>query len=89
MRGIQCIYFVLAIVIPFIFLVALGVIWMVPLRLRVQKIAFQVVEILNAWATVDVLVVTILVCILEIPGFAEYMVGGYCGELNEWLAVLD
>lgn len=82
-------YFTFGLVIPQLYYILLGVLWMVPLKLRVQKRVFQWAEILNAWGNMEVVAICILACIMEIPQFTYYMIGRYCGPLNSWLKVMD
>lgn len=71
------------------FLLSLAIIWVVPLKVGFQRKLFQWIEIMNAWANMEVIAICILACISEIPTFTYYMIGRYCGPLNEWLALLD
>lgn len=43
---------------------------MVPLKLEIQRVLFTAAEILNAWSTIDVFVVSIVAALLEIRQFA-------------------
>jgi hypothetical protein len=67
---IQVTYFLFAFVLPLFFLITLGILWMVPLKLEIQRVLFTAAEILNAWSTIDVFVVSIVAALLEIRQFA-------------------
>jgi uncharacterized paraquat-inducible protein A len=62
---------------------------MIPMRVHVQDKLFIVAEILNAWTTIDVFVVSILAVLLEIPTFASFIIGNKCDGINSWLTALD
>ena len=82
-------YYMFAFVIPLLFLLMLGVLWMVPMKIKLQIKIFTVVEILNAWAILDVFVVSIVAGLLEIRQFVKYVIGDKCDLINSWLQVLD
>ncbi len=50
---------------------------------------FVAAEILSAWSTVDVFVVSIVAALMEIRQFAQFMLGGHCDEINKILKVID
>jgi len=67
---LQIIYLSFAFVMPLVqcgFLLAL---WVVPMRLRDQKIVFDVMEIVSSWAALDVFIVSIIASVVQINQFA-------------------
>lgn len=53
-RIIQLALINLTVVNPYASLLLMSILWLVPMRLRHQKILFKIVEISNAWASVEV-----------------------------------
>jgi len=66
--------------------VLLFCLWVVPLPRKLQRKVWVICQISNAWACADVLVVTLLLCFMEIGTFAKFLVGGKCGTVNPVLA---
>lgn len=64
------------------------VLWCAPLSHRLQTHFFVASQVLNAWSGLDVFVLSICVCILEIERFATYIVGHKCDALNKLLVRL-
>ena len=82
---IQIIYFIFGIFLPIVFFAALGVLFVLPLSLANLRGVVVLTEVLNAWAALDVLVVSGVASVLEIRRFAQFMLGEGCGELNKIL----
>lgn len=74
-RLIQSTFFLFALVVPVCHLIALKILWLLPLSARRQKQLYTLCEILNAWSALDVFVVSLLAALLEINQFAAFMVG--------------
>ncbi len=74
----QATYFIFAFVTPVLFLLSLLVLWIVPLKLKVQKKVFFFAEIAHAWSAGEVFIVSILAALLEIRQFALFMIGNKC-----------
>ena len=85
-RWIQVSYFAFALVMPLMFLVALLCLWVTPLKLKTQKTAVVITEVLNAWNALDVFVVSIVAALMEIQQFAAFIVGENCDAINAALA---
>jgi uncharacterized paraquat-inducible protein A len=88
-RFIQITYLLFAFVLPLCFLLMLGTLWVVPMRITLQRKLFTVAEMLNAWSTIDVFVISIIAALLEIKQFAAFIIGDSCNVVNEWLVVID
>jgi hypothetical protein len=84
-RFTQLIHVLTAFVFPILLLVVLIVLWVVPLTRRFQKWIYTACEVINAWACIDVFVVSILAAILEIKQFVLFMVGDKCDFLTPYL----
>ncbi len=59
------------------------------MRITLQRKLFTVAEMLNAWSTIDVFVISIIAALLEIKQFAAFIIGDSCNVVNEWLVVID
>ena len=84
-RYIQALLYILALVVPLLQLVSLVVIWCTPLTLKAQKHLFHVCEVLNAWAGLDVFVVSLIAAVMEIQQFAQFVIGDKCDPINALL----
>merc|ERR1712139_133385 len=72
-----------------IFLGLLLVLWNVPLTVKGQRMFLVLAQIMNAWSGLDVFVVAILACVLEISQFAEFIIGDTGLEaLNPYLPLI-
>merc|ERR1711981_614910 len=58
-----------------IFLGLLLVLWNVPLTVKGQRMFLVLAQVMNAWSGLDVFVVAILACVLEITQFADFIMG--------------
>jgi len=58
-----------------IFLGLLLVLWNVPLTVKGQRSFLVMAQVMNAWSGLDVFVVAILACVLEISQFANFIIG--------------
>jgi hypothetical protein len=58
-----------------IFLGLLLVLWNVPLTVKGQRSFLVLAQVMNAWSGLDVFVVAILACVLEISQFANFIIG--------------
>jgi hypothetical protein len=81
-RFLQCTFFAFALGMPLAHMLSATLLWLYPLTLRAQNRLFVIVEAFNAWAALDVFVLTILACLLEIRQFAAFIVGDNCDAIN-------
>merc|ERR1712100_37716 len=72
---IQFFFLVFSGVTVLIFLGLLLVLWNVPLTVKGQRTFLVLAQIMNAWSGLDVFVVSILACVLEISHFANFIIG--------------
>ena len=84
-RSIQVTFFLFAFVLPILHLVTMAVLWIVPLSERAQESLFHMSEILNAWSSLDVFVVSVIAALLELRQFAAFIVGDKCNLINQLL----
>jgi hypothetical protein len=81
-RGLQAAYFIFLVAMPLAFLTCTLGLWLVPLTLYRAKYALLITEVLNAWSALDVFVVALVACLLEIQLFAAFIVGKYCISIS-------
>merc|ERR1712100_1004733 len=72
---IQFFFIVFSGVTVLIFLGLLLVLWNVPLTVKGQRTFLVLAQIMNAWSGLDVFVVSIPACVLEISHFANFIIG--------------
>ena len=54
-----------------------------------QQRFFVLTEILNAWSALEVFVVSVIVALLELPTFAQFIIGDMCDIPNDLITTLD
>jgi hypothetical protein len=81
-RWLQIAFFVFALILPLARLLMLALLWVLPLRPRAQMRLFIVAEICNAWAALEVFVLSIVAALTEIWQFAIFIVGDRCDFLT-------
>jgi len=64
-------YFAFAMVIPLVMLIALAILWGIPMTLSNTKRTFHLCQVLQAWSALDVFIVSIIAAVLEIGGLSE------------------
>eukprot|EP00658_Telonema_sp_P-2_P048444 TRINITY_DN3685_c0_g1_i2.p1 TRINITY_DN3685_c0_g1~~TRINITY_DN3685_c0_g1_i2.p1 ORF type:complete len:449 (+),score=146.18 TRINITY_DN3685_c0_g1_i2:46-1347(+) len=88
-RMIQITFLLFGMIIPLMHLLSLAVLWLMPLTLHRQHILFVTTEVLNAWSALEVFVVSIIVALLELPTFAQFIIGDMCDIPNHMIKVMD
>jgi len=83
---IQIAFFMFAFCIPVAHLALMAFVWHAPVTEKVQRRLFVAAECLNAWAALDVFVVSLIVALLEIRQFAAFVIGSGCDPINNFLA---
>lgn len=81
-RFTQAIFFFITVFVPFLHIVALNLVWLVPMTRKLQDFFYQACEVMYAWSCMDVFVVSIMAAVLEIAQFALFMVGDRCDFLE-------
>merc|ERR1711865_880722 len=76
-------------IIPLMHMLSLAVLWVTPLSLPNQHRLFVLTEILNAWSALEVFVVSVIVALLELPTFAQFIIGDMCDIPNDLITTLD
>jgi hypothetical protein len=83
--GIRCVqvaYVMFVFVIPMMHLISLIMLWLLPLSARMQHRFYAGVEILNAWSAMDVFLVALIVALVELETFAEFIATQSCAQID-------
>eukprot|EP01063_Lacrimia_lanifica_P002869 TRINITY_DN11557_c0_g1_i1.p1 TRINITY_DN11557_c0_g1~~TRINITY_DN11557_c0_g1_i1.p1 ORF type:complete len:1394 (+),score=407.83 TRINITY_DN11557_c0_g1_i1:102-4283(+) len=70
---------------PLLQYVAVVVLCAAPLTINEQKVLFAVTDVLAAWCSLDVFMVTLAAWIYSVDNLTNYFVGNSCTMLNEFL----
>ena len=71
---------------PLLWLLLLLLLWLVPLRPATQRRLLVAADVAQAWAALDVLLVTALVSLFSLEQYAAFLLGGECDGLDALLA---
>jgi len=85
-RLIQITFFLFTLLVPLVHFLVLLFLWLIPLKPRAQRTIFDFSEILNAWSSIEVFVISIIAAILEIQQFVAFIVGDKCSLINELIS---
>ncbi|GBG25388.1 Hypothetical Protein FCC1311_016062 [Hondaea fermentalgiana] len=80
----QVVYLLFAMVMPLVQCFFLFALWLVPMRLRDQKIVMMVTELISAFSALDCFIVSIIAACIEINQFAVFLAGDHCDKLEEY-----
>ena len=86
--SIAGIFLLCAVIVPFLQLLGLLVMWVVPLSLKNQKRAFLLNESLSAWQYLEVYIIAICVAVLQMGQISAEMAKPICGDLEPTFALL-
>ncbi|KAH0795623.1 hypothetical protein GPJ56_000502 [Histomonas meleagridis] len=81
-RFTQALYFLVSILVPMIHIVCSILLWFIPMKYKLMKLLFEIVETIYAWSCLDVFVISIIAAVLEISQFAGFMVGDKCEMID-------
>lgn len=81
-RLIQCTYFFFSIFMPCMGLLSLFILTYASMSLRNLQRLFFIAEICNAWSAVEVFLLSVVVSMLELHQFSNFMVGDKCNFLQ-------
>eukprot|EP00047_Mylnosiga_fluctuans_P012973 m.28709 g.28709 ORF g.28709 m.28709 type:complete len:786 (+) comp4583_c0_seq1:895-3252(+) len=79
---LQGVFILFTLGMPLAHLASMLFLWLFPLTLKQQHVVFRAVEIFNAWSALDVFVLAIIVSLVELGQFAQFMVGDSCDTIN-------
>ena len=87
MTLMQIAYFCFGVVLPAGLVLALTVLFFLPLSLARQRQGLVIVECLFSWAALDVFLLSVFAALLQIQQFAAFIVGDSCDGINAFLAL--
>lgn len=87
-RIVQITYVFFAFLIPLGLLCVLVFIWLVPMTSKLQRVFYVILEVLSAWASLDVFIVAVIVALVELEQFAIFVVGDKCDGIDAVLTAL-
>jgi hypothetical protein len=80
---LQAVYLIFALAMPLVQCIFLFALWIIPMRLRDQKIVFDFTEMVASWAALDVFIISIIASCVEIDQFAQFLVGDRCDPIEK------
>ena len=83
---IQAVLYLFVMFVPLLVLFLLLVLWIVPMSAKWQRRYYNACEVTYAWDTLDVFVVSLLACVLQIKQFAVFLIGDNCDAIEDLLA---
>jgi len=84
---LQCLYLLFSFIFPLVVLFLAFCMMIMNFTLRQAKILFYTMEIVSAWAALDVFIVSVISAVLEINQFSHFLEGPYCVPLEKYLGV--
>lgn len=84
-RVLQFTYFLLVVIMPLALLISIATLAFVPLPLWKQRYIYISMEIFNAWASLDVFLVSSTAALLQIRQLTKYMIGDTCDGIDVYL----
>lgn len=84
-RTIQIVYVITAIITPMLHIIGLGLMLFIPMKKNNLYNMYNVCEVLYAWSCLDVFTLSLLVSMVQITQFTNFMVGHRCDLINEIL----
>ena len=85
---ITIMYFTFAMAVPLLTLIALAILWSFPFTLRTTKKVFHICQFLQAWAALDVFLISIIAACLEIGGLSSSVIGDAFGGIQSTVCTL-
>jgi hypothetical protein len=86
---LQCFYMLFSFIFPLVVLFMATLMMFVRFTLRQAKMFFYALEVVSAWAALDVFIVAIIASILQINQFAHFLEGPYCDPLYKYLGIKE
>ncbi|KAK8895817.1 hypothetical protein M9Y10_013702 [Tritrichomonas musculus] len=84
-RAIQVVYVITAIITPMLHIIALGFMLYFPMTKKHLFSMYNFCEVLYAWSCLDVFTLSLLVSMVQITQFTNFMVGHNCDLINDIL----
>eukprot|EP01105_Mastigella_eilhardi_P004643 TRINITY_DN161_c0_g3_i1.p1 TRINITY_DN161_c0_g3~~TRINITY_DN161_c0_g3_i1.p1 ORF type:complete len:1067 (-),score=233.61 TRINITY_DN161_c0_g3_i1:1526-4726(-) len=81
-RLAQAVFIFTTLVTPICHMLLLLLLWLVPMSRRIQRYSYTVCEVFNAWAALEVFMVSLIAALMEIGQFVDFMVKDSCDGIN-------
>lgn len=85
-RLVQATFVTVTMLLPLVHLIMLFILWTIPMTRRIQRYLFVTTEVLNAWASLEVFVLSVLASLLELSKLAAFIVSEPCAAIDPILA---
>jgi hypothetical protein len=85
-RWIQWSFYAMALFTGLACLGSLLLLWFLPVSLKTQRQLFVLIEVFYAWSSIEVFLVSIAAACIELPQFAQFLIGDNCDAINKILA---
>lgn len=82
---LQVTFFLFVVVAPILYLILLIALLLVPLTLRAQRRLLYVTEVVQAWAGLEVFVLSVIASLLELRQFSQFIIGHKCDLVNDYI----
>ena len=79
-RWIQAMFFLLGFVLPLWSAVLFAILYLVPMTIKWHKRVFMLSEITFAWSSIEVLMISCIFSVLQIPGFGNGLIQSGCEQ---------
>jgi len=79
--GLEIVFLSLAVVVPLLQMAMLAMLWVAPLTIKRQRSLMHMCHVVDAWSSLDVAVVVLVICCFEFGTMAEFLVqkSGFAG----------
>jgi len=85
--SIQAFIYTFSFIVPLCHLLMVVFLWVAPLQPTSQRRILVVSEIVNAWSTLDVLTLSVILALFQIRQFVQYLITDKCDVINAFLKV--
>lgn len=86
-RWIQAVYFAFGLGFPLGYLLTMLALWLLPMTLRFQRQIMVLSDVAFAWAALEVFILSVIACTLEISTFAQFMLGDAVTQIEGILGI--
>ena len=83
--GLQAVFFTLTLALPLGWAALLLLLWLAPLRPQQTRRLYRWCEVAQAWACLDVFILTTIVSLIELDQFSKFILGDECDGINKVL----
>jgi len=86
---LQSLYLLFAFIFPLVVILMATLMFVVRFTLRQAKMFFYALEVVSAWAALDVFIVGIIASVMQINQFSHFLEGPYCDPIEKYLGVKE